>query len=140
MPPDPAAAIGPVAPASDDLSRRERRQRQIDRMAIAKVRDEEANENRRRYCVYVHRDSRDHVRYVGHGLRERAWSVNGRPRPHRWMLACGDLLVEVLHDHLTAREAIDTEAALIERLRREHPTLLLNRLRGTHLEETQEHG
>ena len=108
-------------------------------MAIDKVRDEEANENRRRYCVYVHRDPHGLIRYVGHGLRQRAWSVNGRPRPHRWMLACGDLLVEVLRDHLTAREAIITEATLIERLRSKHPTLLLNRLRGTDLEETRAH-
>ena len=139
MPPDQTTAIRAVTPVSDDLSRRKRRQRQIDGMAIAKVRDEEANENRRRYCVYVHRDSHGRIRYVGHGLRQRAWSVNGRPRPHRWMLACGDLLVEVLRDHLTAREAITTEATLIERLRSEHPTLLLNRLRGTHLEENQAH-
>ncbi len=139
MPPDLAPATRPAAPATDGLSRRERRQRQIDRMAIAKVQDEEANENRRRYCVYVHRDPLGRIRYVGHGVRQRAWSVNGRPRPHRWMLACGDLLVEVLRDHLTAREAITTEAALIERLRSEHPALLLNRLRGTRLEETRKH-
>ena len=142
MPPDERTAATftmPVDAHIQDLTRLEWRQRRIDRMAIVKVRDEEQNENRRRYCVYAHRDSSSRIRYVGHGLRQRAWSVDSRTRTHRWMLACGDLVVDVLRDHLTAREAIGIEADLIEQLRQACPTLILNRLAGTHLEETRDH-
>ena len=119
----------------EDLAGLDWLQRRINKQAQAKVLNEEQNQNRRRYCVYVQRDRGDQIRYIGHGQRSRAWSIHRRNANHRWMLACGELRVEILHDHLTAREAIQIEASLIEHARHEYPALLLNRLRGTQLEE-----
>ena len=114
-------------------------QQLVDTVTRAKVKTEEQNQNRRRYCVYLHHDHEGRIRYVGHGLRSRAWSIGSRNSTHRRLLLKGELRINIYRDHLTAREAVQLESDLIDQQKSMSNTLLVNRLIGTQLESTNHH-
>lgn len=114
-------------------------QQRVDTVTRAKVRTEEQNQNRRRYCVYLHHDYEGRIRYVGHGLRSRAWSIGSRNSNHRRLLLRGELRINIYRDHLTAREAVQLESDLIDQQKSMSNTLLVNRLLGTQLESINHH-
>lgn len=111
----------------------------VDTVTRAKVKTEEQNQNRRRYCVYLHHDQEGKIRYVGHGLRSRAWSIGSRNEDHRRLFLNGELRIKIYRDQLTAREAVQLESDFIDQQKSLSNTLLLNRLLGTQRESINHH-
>lgn len=63
----------------------------------------EGNRERRDFYVYVHRDQRGSIFYVGKGKGDRAWSTDRHPIWHRYVETRlgGHYSVEIIEKNLT---------------------------------------
>lgn len=72
-----------------------------------------------KFCVYVHKDAFDVVRYIGKGLKNRPWNFKGSQRSKKWHEVFDSALpiVEIIERDLTEGEAFDLETRLIKEYR-----------------------
>lgn len=69
------------------------------------------SENDRRFCVYVHLDEQNNIRYIGSGTKNRYVKKSGRNKEH--LLMWDKLDKRVIHSNLTKQEASEIEVNLI---------------------------
>lgn len=77
--------------------------------------------------VYIHKDSKGNIFYVGKGKKRRGWCA--KLRSDAWKnIAFSGFTLEILQDNLTKTEATELEYRLIKLLMQRHP--LVNQILG----------
>lgn len=68
------------------------------------------------YCVYVYKDTKGKIKYVGQGRPDRVKSKSGRTSEFLEFISAEDFTIEILHQDLTKDRALDIECNLIQSL------------------------
>lgn len=82
------------------------------------------NYSEERFCVYTHNDAEGNVKYVGSGVKARAYKIyakSGRGSNYEnYVIENGKLIVNIVKENLTKSEAIAFEIELYEKYKNEN--------------------